>query len=80
MSGMECENPDATRHWIVKKKTMYISVAILVVSTIGFAAIGFVNPAALESMGALIGWYYSIMSVPVVGFFGNSAVEALKKK
>jgi hypothetical protein len=64
----------------VRRRTMFVSLAILVVFTFGFGYIGLVNAEALTSMGVLIGWVYGTFSVPVVGYFGNTITEDFAKR
>jgi hypothetical protein len=71
--------PDLALHWRVRRRTMIACLVLLVFSTIGFATIAIYIPEALQSMGVLIGWYYGTLSLPIIGYFSNTAVEEFVK-
>lgn len=73
------EHPDPAKHWKIRRYTMFVCIFLSVVFTIGFALIGWLNPTALESMTAVIGWFYSLLSVGVIGYFSNTALEEYAK-
>ena len=71
--------PDLALHWRVRRRTMIASLVIIVLSTIGFAYLALINPKAIESMGVLIGWFYGTISLPLIGYYSNTAVEEYVK-
>lgn len=68
-------HPDIRKHWRIRRRTMYVGVILTVIFSIAFMWIGYVNPAALESMGVLISWVYGTLTVIIIGYYGNTAVS-----
>lgn len=73
------QNPNPEKHWRIRRYTMFASIFLIVVLTIGFAVIGLHNPAALTAMSAVVGWVYGALSIPLLGYYGNTAVEEYAK-
>lgn len=73
------EHPDPAKHWKIRRYTMFFCIFLAIIFTIGFAIIGLTNPEALAAMTAVIGWFYSLLSVAVLGYYSNTAVEEWSK-
>ncbi|WGH49680.1 hypothetical protein [Alishewanella phage vB_AspM_Slickus01] len=71
--------PDLALHWRIRRRTMFACIVLLCLSTIGFGYIGVFNSDALSAMGVLIGWFYGSISLPIIGYFSNTAVEEYVK-
>ena len=71
--------PDLALHWRIRRRTMIVCIVLLCLFTIGFGYIGMVNPDALSAMGVLIGWFFGTISLPIIGYFSNTAVEEFVK-
>lgn len=71
--------PDLALHWRVRRRTMIGCICLLVLSTIGFTHLAISSPAAMETMGVLIGWYYGTLSIPIVGYYANTGISEFVK-
>lgn len=76
---MVVENPDPSKHWKIRRRTMFVSLALIVVFSIVFIVIGIKNPAALTAMTPLLAWVYGSLSLPVLGYYSNTAVSDFVK-
>ena len=79
MSENSQEHPNPEYWWKIRRRTMYVAIVLICIFTFAFVIVGLQKPPALESMGVLIGWVYGVLSLPVVGYYGNTAVEEYAK-
>lgn len=76
---MIVENPDPSKHWKIRRRTMFVSLALIVVFSIVFIIIGIKNPTALTAMTPLLAWVFGSLSLPVLAYFSNTALEDFAK-
>lgn len=67
-----------TDHWKQRRLMSYISIAWAVIQTFLWVGLAVIFPGLLSDLGAVIGWSYSLASVPIMGYFANTAIDTFK--
>lgn len=69
------EHPNPKLHWFVRRTTMLVSLALAVLTTISAVILEIGNPGIVQSLSPALGWHYTALTAPVLGYYGNTAVE-----
>lgn len=68
------KHPDPSTYWFHRRRLAYVAMTALV-TTLGAALAGFVNPAVMPLIEGL-SWVFAVI---VLGYYGNNAIEAFAK-
>lgn len=72
---MNEKHPDPSMYWQYRRRLAYVAMTALV-TTLGAALAGFVNPAVMPLVEGL-SWVFATI---VIGYYGNNAIEAFAKR
>lgn len=56
----------------------YISIVWAIIQTFVWVVVEILFPGTINGLGAVIGWSYSLASVPIMGYFANTAIDTFK--
>jgi len=71
--------PDLVTHWRVRRYTMFACLVLGVLFAIFFSILEILRPNTIAAITSVIGWLYSMLSVAVIGYYSNTAVEEYVK-
>ncbi len=74
------EHPDQKSYWFFRRTTMFISMAIICVFTLIFIGLGIQWPETVTTLGPIIPWFYGAFSLPIIGYYSNTAIEEAGKR
>jgi hypothetical protein len=72
---MATEHPDPERWWQHRRRLAYRALWLAVAETLLLGLVALLNPEAVAALSAAIYSSYTLWSVPIVGYYGNTAVE-----
>lgn len=77
---MEDQHPNPSRWWKHRRRLAYMAFGWLVSQTFLFGSIAVYSPAAVASLGAVIGWSYGTTTIVLIGYYSNTAIEEVRRK
>ena len=74
-------NPNPKNWWFHRRLQSYIGVLWAIVQTGLWTYIALTDSAAMNSLGAVVGWSYGISVTLIISYYGNTAIsEYIQKK
>ena len=71
-------HPNPVKWYQVRRQTMFRTLISMFLMMTVILVMEYTNPGFVtEAMGELIKWYFLIFSLPTVGFYSNTAVDAI---
>jgi len=77
----DTNHPNPNIWWKNRRRMAYIAIVWVILQTFLWAILAAFIPAAIGSLGVVIGWSYGVPATIIVGYYSNTAVEeAVKHK